>query len=128
MILLIIGVGMLNFLLPAPLNSIMFLLIPKSNSMLRSQYSSFKFHYVSINSRTHISCKRSFFNFKFHYVSINSFASLSFTLSLNPLNSIMFLLILQNNHLTSLAYMPLNSIMFLLIPHVSLGRGPRRIL
>ena len=28
MILLIIGVGMLNFLLPAPLNSIMFLLIP----------------------------------------------------------------------------------------------------
>ena len=72
MILLIIGVGMLNFLLPAPLNSIMFLLIPKSNSMLRSQYSSFKFHYVSINSRTHISCKRSFFNFKFHYVSINS--------------------------------------------------------
>ena len=27
MILLIIGVGMLNFLLPAPLNSIMFLLI-----------------------------------------------------------------------------------------------------
>ena len=50
MILLIIGVGMLNFLLPAPLNSIMFLLIPKSNSMLRSQYSSFKFHYVSINS------------------------------------------------------------------------------
>ena len=29
MILLIIGVGMLNFLLPAPLNSIMFLLIPR---------------------------------------------------------------------------------------------------
>ena len=28
MILLIIGVGMLNFLLPAHLNSIMFLLIP----------------------------------------------------------------------------------------------------
>ena len=101
MILLIIGVGMLNFLLPAPLNSIMFLLIPKSNSMLRSQYSSFKFHYVSIKS----------------------FASLSFTLSLNPLNSIMFLLILQNNHLTSLAYMPLNSIMFLLIPCLIYGQA-----
>ena len=30
----------------------------------------------------------------------------------------MFLLILQNNHLTSLAYMPLNSIMFLLILNI----------
>ena len=93
MILLIIGVGMLNFLLPAPLNSIMFLLIPKSNSMLRSQYSSFKFHYVSINSRTHISCKRSFFNFKFHYVSINSLMQVVVDPVVRTLNSIMFLLI-----------------------------------
>ena len=40
-----------------------------------------------------------------------------------PLNSIMFLLILQNNHLTSLAYMPLNSIMFLLIPCLIYGQA-----
>ena len=35
----------------------------------------------------------------------------------------MFLLILQNNHLTSLAYMPLNSIMFLLIPCLIYGQA-----
>ena len=72
MILLIIGVGMLNFLLPAHLNSIMFLLIHISKQSIRLGYTtlnsimflliqffafaiflvvrSFKFHYVSINS------------------------------------------------------------------------------
>ncbi len=38
MILLIIGVGMLNFLLPAPLNSIMFLLIRGSYKTGSEQY------------------------------------------------------------------------------------------
>ena len=94
MILLIIGVGMLNFLLPAPLNSIMFLLIPERiyhvnavfltlNSIMflliqiskkeqKNNKHIFKFHYVSINSglkRTGC-CGCPFF--KFHYVSINS--------------------------------------------------------
>ena len=50
MILLIIGVGMLNFLLPAPLNSIMFLLILAALRFVFEGFFLFKFHYVSINS------------------------------------------------------------------------------
>lgn len=50
MILLIIGVGMLNFLLPAHLNSIMFLLILCVGRFAYIIQSYFKFHYVSINS------------------------------------------------------------------------------
>ena len=72
MILLIIGVGMLNFLLPAHLNSIMFLLILCVGRFAYIIQSYFKFHYVSINSdlvvEGHLNC----YNFKFHYVSINS--------------------------------------------------------
>ena len=50
MILLIIGVGMLNFLLSAHLNSIMFLLIHEIDPLVSFAYNIFKFHYVSINS------------------------------------------------------------------------------
>ena len=52
MILLIIGAGMLNFLLPAHLNSIMFLLILCVGRFAYIIQSYFKFHYVSINSLT----------------------------------------------------------------------------
>ena len=94
MILLIIGVGMLNFLLPAHLNSIMFLLIPLAyscnyhcrnalNSIMfllipqkwriyEQSNANFKFHYVSINSTTAFKGIIEFISFKFHYVSINS--------------------------------------------------------
>ena len=50
MILLIIGVGMLNFLLPAHLNSSMFLLIHLLHLHENLIGNNFKFHYVSINS------------------------------------------------------------------------------
>lgn len=56
MILLIIGVGMLNFLLPAHLNSIMFLLILCVGRFAYIIQSYFKFHYVSINSRPKTNC------------------------------------------------------------------------
>ena len=72
MILLIIGVGMLNFLLPAPLNSIMFLLIPSKSLAPHAIFPAFKFHYVSINSLSDIWASIRERNFKFHYVSINS--------------------------------------------------------
>ena len=76
MILLIIGVGMLNFLLPAPLNSIMFLLIPTVDDKKATMSANFKFHYVSINSRSRNTIHR----------------------TLQSLNSIMFLLIPVQKH------------------------------
>ncbi len=95
MILLIIGVGMLNFLLPAHLNSIMFLLILKTGlARLSSPAKDFKFHYVSINSGFAFSLSLSYFP---------------------TLNSIMFLLILSRSLLLAGLENPLNSIMFLLI-------------
>ena len=105
MILLIIGVGMLNFLLPAHLNSIMFLLILKTGlARLSSPAKDFKFHYVSINSGFAFSLSLSYFPtlnsimflliliaehmlgrplkpFKFHYVSINSLSATLFSSS-----------------------------------------------
>ena len=75
MILLIIGVGMLNFLLPAHLNSIMFLLILCVGRFAYIIQSYFKFHYVSINS----------------YITVKSTVQ-----GENALNSIMFLLILTS--------------------------------
>ena len=86
---------MLNFLLPAHLNSIMFLLILCVGRFAYIIQSYFKFHYVSINSsllgvlafpcwltlnsimfllihqhRCNSDCRQ--YHFKFHYVSINS--------------------------------------------------------
>ena len=72
MILLIIGVGMLNFLLPAHLNSIMFLLIPLAyscNYHCRNALNSIMFLLIPQKWRIY---EQSNANFKFHYVSINS--------------------------------------------------------
>ncbi len=123
MFLLILDYRIVENIIMTPLNSIMFLLIRQVLALYPDAKIVFKFLYVSINSTVGFEEGEAPPGFKFHYVSINSFASLSFTLSLNPLNSIMFLLILQNNHLTSLAYMPLNSIMFLLIPCLIYGQA-----
>ena len=54
-------------------------------------------------------------NFKFHYVSINSKLKSILTGEQAALNSIMFLLILQEHPASKFLYLPLNSIMFLLI-------------
>ena len=75
------------------LNSIMFLLIPDEFVFIDSGIS-FKFHYVSINSREVIK------DLQFIY----------------PLNSIMFLLIRFCSFRFHFLLLPLNSIMFLLIP------------
>ena len=124
------------------LNSIMFLLIPQKWRIYEQSNANFKFHYVSINSirrlqsstliislnsimflliqkffRHHIS----FYDFKFHYVSINSrsFPALSELVSLDTLNSIMFLLIPVPKptayllHETPLFCRPLQNISFL---------------
>ena len=99
------------------LNSIMFLLIPVCSCSLDLIPTTFKFHYVSINS----SSKRnrilySVLFFKFHYVSINSVAQIQFKgKNYYSLNSIMFLLILSHCKAIMKEIMTLNSIMFLLI-------------
>ena len=55
-----------------PLNSIMFLLIRIQQIALRLFIFIFKFHYVSINSKSDHNAQRCRIYFKFHYVSINS--------------------------------------------------------
>ena len=75
------------------LNSIMFLLIQLTGTQKRIQK----------------------INFKFHYVSINSKLKSILTGEQAALNSIMFLLILQEHPASKFLYLPLNSIMFLLI-------------
>ena len=59
--------------------------------------SGFKFHYVSINSYSYAVALSYVPFFKFHYVSINSLFELYQSLSWQALNSIMFLLILQDS-------------------------------
>ena len=99
-----------------PLNSIMFLLILLADLEYHLVRQIFKFHYVSINSapvHPSLLCPKSLnsimfllipqpfrdrahnvYPFKFHYVSINSCINNPVIgCSLNPLNSIMFLLI-----------------------------------
>ena len=108
---------------------------------MKNRYrTSFKFHYVSINSIVSRSLSHPFTRFKFHYVSINSrLFGAKYNLYLSTLNSIMFLLIPTSNldgngahssfkfHYVSInscinnpvigcSLNPLNSIMFLLIP------------
>ena len=75
------------------LNSIMFLLIPSKSLAPHAIFPAFKFHYVSINS-TCLTRTRT---------------------EKNPLNSIMFLLILDYRIVENIIMTPLNSIMFLLI-------------
>ena len=78
------------------LNSIMFLLIPQKWRIYEQSNANFKFHYVSINSKGIRRMKTTANYFKFHYVSINSFRLVNFFCYLCfPLNSIMFLLILE---------------------------------
>ena len=55
-----------------PLNSIMFLLIPRLKILAGADNETFKFHYVSINSEIASEIITQASNFKFHYVSINS--------------------------------------------------------
>ena len=76
------------------LNSIMFLLIPSKSLAPHAIFPAFKFHYVSINS-TCLTRTRT---------------------EKNPLNSIMFLLILNIRFASTCSFVSLNSIMFLLIP------------
>ena len=128
---------MLNFLLPAHLNSIMFLLILHIVKPFRICPFDFKFHYVSINSnfnsmffsfifplnsimfllilRTALNTVTDAAVFKFHYVSINSLFQVVQEYPQKPLNSIMFLLIREEKIERALKRYPLNSIMFLLI-------------
>ena len=54
------------------LNSIMFLLIPQKWRIYEQSNANFKFHYVSINSKTIFKGAFEALVFKFHYVSINS--------------------------------------------------------
>ena len=93
MILLIIGVGMLNFLLPAPLNSIMFLLIPERIYHVNAVFLTLNsIMFLLIPSKS-LAPHAIFPAFKFHYVSINSTCLTRTRTEKNPLNSIMFLLI-----------------------------------
>ena len=62
-------------------------------------------------------------NFKFHYVSINSRSAVWETCRESTLNSIMFLLILLELNQKKTLILPLNSIMFLLIPAVTKNDG-----
>ena len=66
---------------------------------MKNRYrTSFKFHYVSINSIVSRSLSHPFTRFKFHYVSINSrLFGAKYNLYLSTLNSIMFLLIPTSN-------------------------------
>ena len=83
-----------RLMIPAALNSIMFLLIRSSFNAATVTLSNFKFHYVSINSKFFQCRYCHFVHFKFHYVSINSKKSVVTRAGNSPLNSIMFLLIL----------------------------------
>ena len=120
------------------LNSIMFLLIPDEFVFIDSGIS-FKFHYVSINSREVIKDLQFIYPLNSIMFLLIRFCSFRFHFLLLPLNSIMFLLILFFRELL-LCYCPffkfhyvsinsrdrwwslagtwttLNSIMFLLIP------------